>query len=246
MSSHKPTDPHEPAISVQGLIKRFGHSVVLREVNLRVARGECFALFGANGSGKTTLLRVLATLHAANGGSARVAGFDVREQRQQVRERLFLVTHGSHLYEDFDALENVRFTLGLRSLRRSETQCLAALKRVGLAGFLDLKVRHYSSGMKKRLAFAKAMLLQPEVLLLDEPYAALDEHAMGMINEFIGELTTRGGTVLMATHNRARSGEVARRYGLLERGVLKLTATPGLHSADGETCGLAEPGCAVA
>jgi heme ABC exporter ATP-binding subunit CcmA len=207
-------------VFAEGLSKSYRHTMVLRDVNLNIAAGECFVLFGANGAGKTTLLRVLATIQRPSGGRFSINGFDGVSQRQEVRGNIFLVTHGSHLYDELDGLENLRFALGLRGLRPSHREFDGALERVGLAAFADLKTRYYSSGMKKRLAFAKAMLIRPRVLLLDEPYAALDEAAMDTINGFISELTRDGGAVLMSSHNRHKSARVAHRAGVLRQGVM--------------------------
>lgn len=205
-------------IAVERLEKNFRYSCVLRDVSLSLEAGHCYVLFGANGAGKTTLLRILATIQRPSGGHFSVAGFDGVKERDEVRRNLFLVTHGSHLYDELSGLENLRFALGLRGLKWDDAAGVSTLQRVGLAPFAAMKTRHYSSGMKKRLSFAKAMLIRPPVLLLDEPYAALDENAMEMINGFVGELTGEGKTVLMVSHNRHRSAQVAHRAGVLRRG----------------------------
>ncbi|MDP2829590.1 MAG: heme ABC exporter ATP-binding protein CcmA [Sulfuricellaceae bacterium] len=221
-----------PAIVVENLEKNYRHSCVLRDVCLNVEAGQCYVLFGANGAGKTTLLRILATIQRPSRGRFVMAGFDGVAQRDEVRQNLFLVTHGSHLYDELTGRENLRFALGLRGLHWDAQAGQSVLERVGLSGFDAMKVRHYSSGMKKRLAFAKAMLVSPPVLLLDEPYAALDERAMDMINQFVSGLTAEGKTVLMVSHNRHRSAQVAHRAGVLRRGGIDEISLDHLAGAD--------------
>ncbi len=220
------------AIAVDRLEKNFSYSSVLRDVSLSVEAGQCYVLFGANGAGKTTLLRILATIQRPSGGLFSINGFNGVQERDEVRRNLFLVTHGSHLYDELSGRENLRFAIGLRGLVWDEAAGEKVLEQVGLAAFAGMKTRHYSSGMKKRLAFAKAMLVRPPVLLLDEPYAALDEKAMEMINGFVADLTGAGGTVLMVSHNRHRSAQVAHRAGILRRGGIDEVSLDHLAGAD--------------
>lgn len=208
------------AVAVEHLAKNYHHAAVLRDVTFSINAGECFALFGANGAGKTTLLRILATIQRPSGGRFFLAGMDGVGQRDKARRLFSLIAHGSHHYDELTALENIEFTLRLRGLEQDGDACLAALERVGLKAFAGTAVRVFSSGMKKRLAFAKAMLIRPAILLLDEPYAALDENGMAMVNVFIAEHTARGGVVLMSTHNRHMTAQVASRVGVMERGCV--------------------------
>ena len=221
-----------PAIVAEQVSKSYRYTSVLHDVSFSVEPGQCFVLFGANGAGKTTLLRILTTIQRPSGGRFFIAGFDGVTQRQDVRDNIFLVTHGSHLYDELSGAENLRFALGLRGMHPDAAASSEALARVGLDRFADLKARYYSSGMKKRLAFAKAMLIRPKVLFLDEPYAALDEKAMDMINGFIHELMAEGGAVLMCSHNRHKSSAVASRAGVLRRGVMGEVGVAELRGDD--------------
>lgn len=220
------------AVVVDRISKSYRYNAVLHDVSFNVEPGQCYVLFGANGAGKTTLLRILATIQRPSGGRFLVAGFDGVAQRQDVRDNIFLITHGSHLYDELSGLENLRFGLGLRGIHLDPKACGEALERVGLSRFMELKVRYYSSGMKKRLAFAKAMLIRPKVLFLDEPYAALDENAMDMINDFVRELTGEGGAVLMVSHNRLKSSTVASHAGVLRQGGLQEIEASELAGCD--------------
>ena len=221
-----------PTIAIERLEKNFGYSSVLRGVSLGVEAGQCYVLFGANGAGKTTLLRIIATIQRPSGGWFAIDGCDGVKERDEVRRKLFLITHGSHLYDELSGLENLHFALGLRGLHWDQTAGENMLERVGLGPFAAMKARYYSSGMKKRLSFAKAMLVRPPVLLLDEPYAALDETAMDMVNGFVGELTSEGKTVLMVSHNRHRSAQVAHRAGVMRHGGIEEISLQQLAGSD--------------
>ena len=220
-----------PRLQVSGLTKHFQHAPVLRGVDLQLAAGDCFALFGANGAGKTTLLRVLATLQRPNGGQFSICGHDGVTRRDQARRRVFVVAHGSHHYDELTATENLHFTLALHGIRTTSQQQADALERVGLQSFAQARVRVFSSGMKKRLGLAKAMLLDSPLLLLDEPYAALDESGMAMVNAFVRERLQAGAAVLMVSHDRQVSAEVATRAGVMKRGRIEETRVDALLAA---------------
>lgn len=213
-----------PAIRSVTLSKSFHHFEVLKEVSCEVAPGECCALFGQNGAGKTTVLKILATLHRPSSGRFEILGCDGIAEKARVREALLFVAHGSHLYDDLTAGENLRFAVGLRGGRPSEREIRMALDHVGIGAFASLVVRHFSMGMKRRLSVAKALLIRPKVLLLDEPYDNLDEQGIAMVNDYLREVCRTGTTVLFTTHNRARAAEVADRMGVLEHGTWREVA----------------------
>jgi heme exporter protein A len=210
-------------IAIRGLDlgKSFGHYRVFEDLSFEVAAGECYALLGPNGAGKTTLLRVLATLSRPSAGRFEILGHDGVAERETVRSALLLLAHGSYLYDELNANENLRFSLALRGLAPTDRALKLALDRVAIGAFADLKIRYYSAGMKKRLAIAKAMLVRPSVLLLDEPYTSLDESGMQLMNQYLRDSAKDGATVLMTTHDRSRSAEVAHRAGLLDKGRLR-------------------------
>lgn len=213
------------------LSKSYRHYQVLKEVSFEVAPGECYALFGPNGAGKTTLLKVLATLQKPSSGRFEMMGYDGIHDRNRVREILLMIAHGSYLYNELDAVENIQFAVALRGMSPSDREIKIALDRVGIGAFADFKIRYFSEGMKKRLAIAKAMLIRPKVLLMDEPYSALDERGMKIMNNFILESTGQGAAVLMTSHNRVQSAEVAGKAGVLLQGVLREIAVKDLVAA---------------
>jgi heme exporter protein A len=224
--------PSSPAIHVDGLRKAFARRVVLREVTLQVAAGEALALLGANGAGKTTLLRILATLSRPTAGTARILGFDCAREPERVRSRLGVVGHGSWAYDDLTALENLRFwtTLGGRPL--GEDQLRAALAQLDLEEAGAERVRTLSAGMRRRLALARLWLSDPRVLLLDEPFAALDQRAGKWLDGYLAAFKARGGTVLMVTHGLGRGLTVADRVAILAGGRIVLDAPAAALTAE--------------
>jgi heme exporter protein A len=220
------------AIRAIEISKSFHHYEVLKGVTLEAAEGSCYALFGPNGAGKTTLLRILATLSRPTSGRFELMGHDGVRERMQVRETLFFISHGSHLYDDLDVTENIRFAVGLRAETPADRDIKKALDRVGIGAFARLKSRHLSAGMKKRLSIAKAILIRPRVLLLDEAYASLDERGVGMMNDLIREFNKEGVAILISTHDRVRTAEVAHRAAVLRHGALREIKVEDLLAAD--------------
>jgi len=220
------------AIRGVSLSKSFQHYQVLNEVSLEVSPGECYALFGPNGAGKTTLLRIFATLHRPSSGRFEILGVDGAKDRAKVREFLFMVSHGSYLYDDLSVKENIQFALGIRGWDPTDLEIKKALDRVGIGPFARLRSRYLSAGMKKRLSVAKALLIQPKVLLLDEAYASLDERGVNMLNDCIRDFNKAGAAILMTSHERPKTAEVAHRVGVLHRSVLKEISVKEMLEAD--------------
>ncbi len=218
------------AISCQDLSKSYGHYEVLNSITLTIQEGECFALFGPNGAGKTTLLKILATLQRPSEGRYEILGLDGLNDKEAIRANIMFLAHGAHLYDDLNAKENLEFALALRGLRPTQQDMKLALDRVAIGAFADMKVRNYSAGMKKRLALAKAMLAKPKVLLLDEPFSALDTAGTEIMREYIRERLSEQSAVLMSTHDRDKARPITSRAGMLRQGTLKEISIEALHS----------------
>lgn len=210
----------EPLIQVTGLRKAFGPRPVLGNVNLEVRGGEVVALLGPNGAGKTTLLRILATLARPSRGTVRIAGYDGVRETERVRAHIGLVAHASWTYEDLTALENLRFWTTLWGLHLTDARLREALAAVDLADAADQRVRTFSAGMKRRLALARMVPTRPRVLLLDEPFAELDQRAGKRLEEHLGAFKTGGGAVLMTTHSFGRGLGAADRVAILAGGQI--------------------------
>src|SRR5438034_10656328 len=207
-----------PPIRVIGLRKAFGAHVVLDDVSLEVRPGEAVALVGPNGAGKTTLLRILATLLRPSRGMARVAGYDCAREAERVRAHVGLLAHGAWVYEDLTPVENLRFWATLGGLPLSRDALSGALAAVELDRAADERVRTLSLGMKRRLALARFVLARPPVLLLDEPFASIDQRAGKWLDGHLGAFKAAGSAILMTTHSFGRGLGVADRIAILAAG----------------------------
>jgi ABC-type multidrug transport system ATPase subunit len=191
-------------VRLQGVTKRFAHVWALRGIDLELRRGRCLGIFGANGAGKTTLLNILATLTRPSSGQVMIAGYDAVREAEKIRPLLGVLGHRTYLYGDLTARENLQFYGRLfgvpDSLRRSE----ALLHRVGLDPDSPQRVRTFSRGMQQRLAIARVLVHEPELLLLDEPYTGLDQHAVGRLQGILDDLQTAERTIVLSTHDLAR------------------------------------------
>lgn len=188
-------------IQVRKLVKSFGDHLVLREMDLDVAQGECLAVVGPNGAGKTTLLRILAALSKPSSGSVRLAGFDLANGAEEIRRHVGFLSHQPLLYGDLSGVENLCFYGRMYDVASLEERIAVLLHRVGLESRRHDLVRTYSRGMRQRLAIARALLHDPPVLLLDEPYTGLDLQAAEMLDAILRETGVDSRTVLLTTHN---------------------------------------------
>ena len=191
------------AVALSNVTRVFGVVPAVVRATLTIQRGECVLIRGPNGAGKTTLLRIIATAISPTYGSGAVFGFDLVEEREEIRRRTELLGHRTRLYDDLSGRENLEFTRGLFGLDRTGIQ--PALDRVGLGDVADERVRRYSQGMRQRLALARVLLRSPDLLLLDEPYAALDEEARDLVDQVIDEARSAGRTVVLATHDPTKA-----------------------------------------
>ena len=220
----RPADSPAPAagIEVQGLSKRYGARWALVRVGFALSRGEVAMLAGRNGSGKSTLLRVIATALRPDMGTVRVAGHDVVSDRDEVRRRVALLDHRSHVYDVLSALENLQVMARfLDDPSRGADRMMAVLEEVGLAERAGDPVAGFSAGMRKRLSLARVLLKTPEVALLDEPYGELDPPGFRLVDEVLDRLRRRGATVLMATHLVERGREHCDRALVLATGGVR-------------------------
>ncbi len=207
-------------IEVKNLVKRFGHKQVLRKLDFSVQEGEFVALLGSNGAGKTTLLRILSSLSKPNYGQITIGGYSLPGQAAQVRRRLGVVSHLPLLYGDLNAEENLRFYGNLYGLNNFQPRIEEILILVGLDKRKKDLVRTFSRGMQQRLAIGRAILHDPEVLLLDEPHTGLDQEAANMLDALLKEVASLGRTIIMTSHDFPRVANLASRFDVLYRGKI--------------------------
>jgi len=206
----------ELAIDAEHLARRFGRRWALADVSLQLPSGSVMMVAGRNGSGKTTLLRVLSAILRPDHGRATVGGFDIVKHRLDVRRAVALLSHDSYLYESLTARENLEVFAD--HMGASRQGIMALLDRVALAARADDVVSTFSAGMRKRLSFARILLQDPSVVLLDEPYGQLDPEGFALVDDVVRELKSRGVTVVMATHQIERASRLADQSLLLAEG----------------------------
>ena len=193
----------EPAVALRELGRAYGERVALAGVTLTLPRGRTLAVFGANGAGKTTLLRILATLLRPHAGTARVLGRELPREGWAVRGRVGLLAHEPLLYRELTPLENLDLYGRLYRIRERRERIGMLLERFALWEVRHERVDTFSRGMTQRLALCRTLLHQPQLLLLDEPYAGLDTEGAELVDR---ELQALAGshTVALATHAPGR------------------------------------------
>jgi ABC-2 type transport system ATP-binding protein len=215
------------AIEARGLEKAYGDVGVLRGVDLSVAAGSVFALLGPNGAGKTTTVRILATLLAADAGSARVAGFDVTRERARVRAAIALTGQHAAVDELQTGTENLAMMGRLRGLSRDAAAARAAelLARFDLVDAAGRRVGTYSGGMRRRLDLAAGLVVEPQVLFLDEPTTGLDPRSRAAMWDVIAELVGDGMTVFLTTQYLEEADRLADRIAVVDGGRIVAEGT---------------------
>jgi heme ABC exporter ATP-binding subunit CcmA len=194
-----PESPPTSALSLRDVVALSGRFPLLAGVDLQVGVGETVLVEGPNGAGKTSLLRVAAGLVPVTSGRATVLGLDPARHRTEVRRRVGLLAHASHLYDDLNVRENVRFAVKAAGADASRIE--GACERLGLTGrLLRTGAAKLSAGQRRRVALAVLVARAPELWLLDEPHAGLDASARSLLNEIIVEATAGGATAIVVSH----------------------------------------------
>jgi sodium transport system ATP-binding protein len=192
----------EAGVTVERLEKTLGKTQVLRGITFQAGKGEIFGLLGPNGAGKTTTLRVICTLLSPDRGDVKVLGFDTRTQPEEVRRRVGVVTADIGVYPRLSARENIAYFAQLTGVPDSELQRRidSVIDRLGMASFARQRAESLSSGQKQKLAIARAIVHDPDVLMFDEPTSNLDVLASREVREFMVESKARGKCVIFSTH----------------------------------------------
>ena len=190
----------QAAIKTKKLSKVFGNRRAVDNVSIEVPQGAFLSIFGPNGAGKTTFLRVLSTLARASSGSATLMGIDIKEEPDKARDHIGLISHNSMLYPDLTAEQNLLIYARLYGGENPEARVLELLESVELKHRRLDVVRTFSRGMTQRLSIARALIHDPDVVFLDEPYSGLDPHAVEIFDELI-EQQREGRTFVMVSHD---------------------------------------------
>ncbi|HPG27914.1 MAG: heme ABC exporter ATP-binding protein CcmA [Spirochaetaceae bacterium] len=212
-----------------GLEKRFGRVAALRGVDLEVRPGESLAVLGANGAGKSTLLRILAGLSRPSAGRFEAHLADAADplSRERLRGHVGYVGHASLLYGELTARENLAFAARLHGAGTTDDALDSILGPLGLLDVADRRAGTFSRGMTQRLAIARAIVHDPDVLLLDEPFTGLDEVSARRLSGRLGALRERGHSLVLITHDPRRAIELAERGLVLHRGRVRARLSAG-------------------
>ncbi len=210
----------QPAIRVRGLWKYFDHFPAIRGLDLELESGRFLTVFGPNGAGKTTLIRVLSTQIGPTQGEVEVGGCALPGQADRLRRRVGVISHNTYLYPNLTANENLTFFGRMYRVPDLDDRITALLEEVGLSGRRDDLVRTYSRGMQQRLSIARALLHDPDIMFLDEPYTGLDQHASRMLRDVLKTLHTGERTLVLTTHNLEQGLEMCDEVAIQVRGRL--------------------------
>lgn len=215
--SRSPVGLRDAAVDLRGVTRLFGAAPALVRVDLSIERGETVVLRGPNGAGKSTLLRIVATALSPTYGGGSVLGFDLATAREEIRRRSELLTHRTRLYEELSARENLELFADLLGISRDRVQ--EALERVALADVAAERVRTFSAGMRQKVAIARSIVRDPELLLLDEPTTGLDVNARDAVDEMMLQASRQGRTLVIATHQPIAPGLAPRTVTLRDGSV---------------------------
>lgn len=217
-----------PAIEALDLVKRFGDETAVDGVSFDVGPGTVLGLLGPNGAGKTTIVRMMTTLTRPTSGTARVAGFDVRTEPDQVRRHMGLTGQVATVDELLTGRENIRMIGGLYGIRRKDLQRLGddLLQQFSLTDAADRTVKSYSGGMRRRLDLAVSLLAAPSVLFLDEPTTGLDPRSRSELWDVLRGLVTQGTTLLLTTQYLEEADQLADNIVVIDRGRIIAEGSP--------------------
>jgi heme exporter protein A len=212
-------------IIATSLTKQFGPFMALKGIDLNIRPGEFVTIVGPNGAGKTTLLRILATLSRPTGGRVSIAGHDLPKGADDARRHIGLLSHQPLLYGDLTAEENLRFFGRLYNVSNLEKRILDLLDEVDLLHRRADRARTFSRGMQQRLAIARALMHDPDVVLLDEPFTGLDPDASDRLEELLRGLNNGSRTVVMTIHDLDRGWAMCNRALVIARGKIVFEAS---------------------
>lgn len=211
-------------IDVDHVSKRFGNILAVENVSFRVEAGEVYGLLGENGAGKTTTMRMMATLLQPSEGDIRIRGFSVRRDPVEVRRRIGILFGGDvGLYNRLSARENIAYfgsLYGLDGARLRERIDILS-KMLDMESFIDRRVGTFSRGMKQKVAIARTLVHDPDVILLDEPTTGLDVTAANIFRRMVGRLQEEGKTILFSSHNMGEIDKLCKRIALIHKGRLR-------------------------
>jgi ABC-2 type transport system ATP-binding protein len=216
-------------IETHGLTRKFNGNLAVDGLTIEVREGEVFGLLGPNGAGKTTTVRMLACLIRPTSGTARINGYELGRDNQQIRRICGILTETPGLYEKLSARENLLYFAWLYDVQDPEAQVRKYLQMLGLWDKRDEPVGIFSKGMRQKVAIARALIHEPRLLFLDEPTAALDPESAKTVRDFIEELKSENRTIFLCTHNLDEAERLSDRIGVIRQRLIAVDTPDGLR-----------------
>ena len=205
-------------IKIEGLSKSFGSFYALRNIDLEINAGEFWIIVGPNGAGKTTLLKIIATLSHPSQGKVFINGAISESDRLKIRRQIGFIGHQSFLYNNLTAEENLTFYARMYQLTDPKRRIDEILKKVGLEIRKQDLIRNFSRGMQQRLSIARALLIDPKIVLLDEPFSGLDQSAIDNFVELFTSLISPDRMIIMTTHNLQLGLQLSSHFAVISKG----------------------------
>ncbi|GAB4577646.1 MAG: ABC transporter ATP-binding protein [Anaerolineales bacterium] len=216
-------------VSVQNLVKKFGKFTAVENISFEIKAGEVFGILGPNGAGKTTTVRMLCALIAPSSGNAHVAGYVLGKQDSLIRKNVGILTESPGLYDALSAEDNLRFFAEMYEVPNVSAQVERYLRLLGLWERRFEPVGTFSKGMRQKLAIARSILHEPQLLFLDEPTSGLDPEMSRLVRDFISELKNEGRTIVLCTHNLDEADRLCDRIAVIKARLLALDTPKALR-----------------
>jgi len=208
------------AIRARGLTKSFGQHDALNGVDLEIGYGESVVIFGPNGAGKTTLIKILATIMKPSAGTLTIDGLELKNDAEEIRRRIGLLSHQTFLYNNLTAYENLDFNCRIYDIPRARERIQEVVDMLGMTSRLHDRVGTFSRGMRQRVSIARALLHKPAIMLLDEPETGLDQQGIAMLWQALKAEGKVKRTIIQTTHSLERGLELCERCLILARGKI--------------------------
>ncbi len=211
-------------VSLKNVYKNYGHVQALKDISLNIDKGDFISIFGANGAGKSTLLKILSNQTRHSKGDIFYSGVPAKKLDDSFRSKFGVISHQPFLYENLSALENLTFYGSLYGVKNSEKRGIELLKKVDLYNRRNDPVRTFSRGMLQRVSIARALVHNPEIIFLDEPYTGLDSVASASLSAILKEQFEDSKTILMVTHDLKIGLELSSKIIIMKKGQMVYSA----------------------
>ena len=205
-------------IKIEGLTKTFGNQHALRGIDIEVEHGESVAVLGPNGAGKTTLIKVLSSIIKPSSGKITIDGLSLKDNAEDIRRRIGVVTHQTFLYQSLTIYENLEFYGRMFDIPQRKQRIQQMVEMIGMTSRINDQIGTFSRGMQQRVSLARALLHQPSIILLDEPESGLDQQALAMLWETLLRDTEEKITLILTTHNLKRGLAIGERLLIMDKG----------------------------